>query len=252
MRSQGKELTKEEIKQRNEEAEKKRQAEEAEKAKKKEAERFNRQINYFVMRYMWQVIHGRDADDTIYNALGMSRLRYTRIIDTGVVRYRRDELKGLEKATGINREIFTGEKRFICHNKKDMTQTLISSDDWKKLFELRDNRREQTTLSSEGDADGSKGKYKECENEITKNLREAARKGNGQFCKLCDFLKSGHAAKEERLRDAEQSLGLIGVSLLDDCTAEELVHLSDMLKKKLELVSATLIYRRAKSDFQKK
>lgn len=74
--------------------------------------KFNRQINFFIMRYMWQVICERNPDDTIYKAFQTSRERYTRIINTGVVRYGKGELDSLSQITGLRKEIFLGEVRF--------------------------------------------------------------------------------------------------------------------------------------------
>ena len=103
----------------------------------KEDKEFNRQINYFVMRYMWQVVCGRSAryaDDTIYNAFSTSRERYTRIINTGIVRYKKEELETLYRKTGIPTEIFTGEKRFECpYNKETEAGKDISESDWNCL-----------------------------------------------------------------------------------------------------------------------
>ena len=50
----------------------------------------NMQINYFVMRYMWQLIRGRSKTETIYNEFDMSRVRYTRILNAENVRFPHD------------------------------------------------------------------------------------------------------------------------------------------------------------------
>ena len=94
---------------------------------------FNRRVNYFIMRYMWQVIHGRSRGDgdTIYDAFNTSRERYTRIINTGVVRYGRNELADLQQITGLRKEIFTGEERFICPYKGENGEVQITEQDWK-------------------------------------------------------------------------------------------------------------------------
>lgn len=76
--------------------------------------KFNRQVNYFIMRYMWQVICERNPEDTIYKAFHTSRERYTRIINTGIVRYAKGELDSLSQITGLRKEIFLGEVRFNC------------------------------------------------------------------------------------------------------------------------------------------
>ena len=78
-----------------------------------ENKRHNRQINYFIMRYMWQVVCKRGTG-RIYEAFGMSRERYTRIINTGKVRLGKAELSSLQQRTGLREEVFTGAIRFDC------------------------------------------------------------------------------------------------------------------------------------------
>ena len=69
-------------------------------------QKLNRQVNYFIMRRMWQVIRGRSADDTIYKAFETSRERFTRVINTGVIRYGKGELAGLRQLTGFRGYIY--------------------------------------------------------------------------------------------------------------------------------------------------
>ena len=51
-----------------------------------EEKKFNRQVNYFIMRYMWQVLCERNPEDTIYKAFHTSRERYTRIIKEALIK----------------------------------------------------------------------------------------------------------------------------------------------------------------------
>ena len=79
-----------------------------------EENKFNRQVNYLIMRYMWQQYHrkGTNNTETIYDVFNTSRERYTRIINTGVVRYKKNGRRDLplyypperkpEKASNIN------------------------------------------------------------------------------------------------------------------------------------------------------
>lgn len=58
----------------------------------KEAVRLNQQINFLVMRYMWQRYKGRAKKNTkynrtIYDVLGISRERYTRVLDGQVAKF---------------------------------------------------------------------------------------------------------------------------------------------------------------------
>ena len=73
----------------------------------------NRQINFLIMRKMWQDIRGRAKKgeagrETIYHAFGMSRERYTRAINGETVRFSQKELRDLMVKTGVNSDSFQG------------------------------------------------------------------------------------------------------------------------------------------------
>ena len=87
-----------------------------------------------------------NPEDTIYKAFHTSRERYTRIINTGVVRYGKGELDSLSQITGIRKEIFLGEVHFSCPyelekqdtaGKKSIEKGEITDEDWKRLFQWR-------------------------------------------------------------------------------------------------------------------
>ena len=157
----------------------------------KEDKEFNRQINYFVMRYMWQVVCGRSAryaDDTIYNAFSTSRERYTRIINTGIVRYKKEELETLYRKTGIPTEIFTGEKRFECpYNKETEAGKDISESDWKKLFASREKKDQEEEQQEAGKAEDRKKIQKAICEKLDKVPRNDIE--NWSFYCLCFYLK---------------------------------------------------------------
>ena len=94
----------------------------------------NRQINFLIMRKMWQDIRGRAkrgeaGKETIYHAFGMSRERYTRAINGEPVRFSQKELRDLMLKTGVNSDIFQG---VTCFHFEAITRK-----DWEKLFVLR-------------------------------------------------------------------------------------------------------------------
>ena len=99
-----------------------------------ERQRLNRQINFLVMRKMWQRLRGRakkgSEGQTIYAAFHMSRERYTRVIRGEPVRFSKEELKRLVVETGVRSEIFEGKDCFHFE--------AISRRDWQRLFELRE------------------------------------------------------------------------------------------------------------------
>lgn len=165
----------------------------SEKSKEQEQEkRFNRQVNYFIMRYMWQVIRGRkkSGEYTIYDGFSMSRERYTRVINTGIIRFWRGELDGLYEITGIPKEIFTGERRFLCQYiwKQERGTREITKDDWEEWVD------ERTSSKDDGETISPKRK-REKEQWICERLKKAKiSEDNRDFYRLCYYLKYKEAA----------------------------------------------------------
>lgn len=231
----------------------------AQERKKKMA--FNRQINYFIMRYMWQVIRGRSAEESIYLAFNMSRERYTRILETGKVGYGKNEVTFLWEKTGIPQEIFTGETRFTFPDKQG--NDMITEQEWERLFEFREMRRikradmnAKDTRGALKDADRadynqSQSDYKKAERAIEEKLQKAPRKGDSPFQRLCSFLKNGYGSRLEVLQEVKQALARIKVTLLDECSKSELQELYQALEQKKKMVNAVFVYRGLKGNFKK-
>jgi len=253
-----KKLSEDERKAREEQKQREKEKKQAEEARRLK----NRKINFFIMRYMWQEVKGRSADNTIYRCLGMSRERYTRIIDTGKVRYRKNEIEELEHRTGIPRKIFTGEERFTCQNVKG--EEIISSDTWDEFVNRRHRRIVLNEKLREGKEQGeaveniekalvtAKENYKVTEKQVEEQIKRATRKGNTSFHRLCTFLKNGYGIRLERLQDVYSALNYLGFDLLNECSKTELNELYKALSQKMKMVNAVLLYRGARGDFRKK
>lgn len=221
---------------------------------------FNRQINYFIMRYMWQAIRGRSAEESIYLAFNMSRERYTRILETGKVRYGKNEVTFLWEKTGIPQEIFTGETRFTI---PDEQGNKITEKEWEDLFELREMRRIKRAYMKNMETKGrlkeedrtdynqSQSDYKKAERDIEKKLQEDPGKGDSPFQRLCSFLKNGYGSRLEVLQEVKQALARIKVTLLDECSKAELQQLYKVLDQKSRMINAVFVYRGLKGDFKK-
>lgn len=220
-----------------------------------EERRFNRQVNYFIMRYMWQVICGRNPEDTIYMTFHTSRERYTRIINTGIVRYAKGELDSLSQITGLRKDIFSGEARFKCPYRENKTavgkgtkpeQVIkeITKADWQELFQWRKERS------------GEKGE-KSPQDRIYKLLRSVKRSDveNWDFYRLCYFLKERAPAPsrvtKEQFRDMVQSVSRLSFSVLDKCEVAQLQSLQKLLQEKNRLVGGIITYKEAKSKERK-
>lgn len=206
--------------------------------------KFNRQVNYFIMRYMWQVVCGRNPADTIYMTLDMSRERYTRIINTGVVRYGKGELDRLSQITGLKKEIFSGEIRFKCPYENDKEQRAITEQEWKALFQWREVHS------------GEKG-TKSPQDEICELLRKVNQTDieNWDFYRLCYFLKEREPAPllvpKEQFRDMVNTIRGLSFSMLDKCEVGQLQQLQKLLKEKSTLINGIIVYKNAKSGEKK-
>lgn len=216
-----------------------------------ENKRHNRQINYFIMRYMWQVVCKRGTG-RIYEAFGMSRERYTRIINTGKVRLGKAELSSLQQRTGLREEVFTGAIRFDCSYmvEKDgkKVEHSISDEQWNDLFKWKEEpaQREDDCQTENSRRD------KAIQNSICKELRKVERnnKENWDFYRLCYFLRERKPAPlkaaDVTVRDIENQIRGLTFELLDRCDIGHLQGLQKLLKEKSGLVNGIATYKRAK------
>lgn len=91
----------------------------------KEEEAGNRIINYYVIRELWKL--AKRKVDKMYDELGITKPRYTRILQGKQVKLGKDSIK-LEELTGVNKKYFCGEKAFNIE---------MSSEDIKKYINAR-------------------------------------------------------------------------------------------------------------------
>lgn len=203
----------------------------------KERRQLNRQINFLVMRKMWQEIRGRanrgSTSQTIYTAFHMSRERYTRVIRGETVRFSEEELKRLMTETGVRGEIFEGKDCFQFEN--------ISRNDWKKLFALRDE-----------DIKAAK--------EYEKYLYEQMAKSDVDMLKNPDlyyfavYLKNGKPATdtdvEENLQRGIQWLSSITLTQLERCRVEVLQEYLQALEQQKDIANTLFHYVELKRQEQ--
>ncbi len=197
-------------------------------------QKLNRQVNYFIMRRMWQVIRGRSADDTIYKAFETSRERFTRVINTGVIRYGKGELAGLRQLTGLSEDIFTGETRFECSYKDGDKEQSITREEWVDLFKWRETRN-----SNEDD------KQKRIYTLLNKvNKQDEA---NDDFCRLCYFLKERKPAPlrlpSDKVQSVTAEIRSLSFEVLDKCEIGQLRELAKLLRSKLALTDSIRVYK---------
>lgn len=224
---------------------------EQEQQAEKERKRFNRQINYFIMRYMWQVIRGRSSNDNIYLTFNTSRERYTRIIDTGRVRYGTGEVSGLHQLTGLRDEVFHGDVRFKCPHRESGQKDDITQEQWEELFVWRKEQRERRRAGETGKEQGNIQKL------IYKYLRDVDRNNvdNVDFYRLCYFLRENEPSPvrpmSETVRAINKSISGLTFDLLDKCEAGQLRSLQKLLKEKSNLITGMIVYKEAKTAAKK-
>lgn len=233
--------------QEKQEKEEKKRKEKEEKEKKEQHEkvcRFNKKINFYVMRYMWQVIRGRNATDRIYECFEISRQRYTRAIETGHIRCSAGELDKWEQLTGISKKIFQGEDIFTWHTQDSMKEA-VTADEWEKLFAWRTYE-----LIGGKQVDDKEGKA--LQEKIHKNMKNAARydRVTHHFFRLCYFLEKDKPAPlqepDSRLKGIQQALRTLTFSLADDCSIGLLEKTLELLTEKYTMVNGIIVYRKEK------
>ena len=198
----------------------------------------NRQVNYYVMRYMWQVIRKRASGPTIHAKFDTSRERYGRVINTGTIRYKKNELRNLVETTGMRREIFTGEARCQCPyiGTKGKPVNDITTEEWTALFEYRTDKSIDSSI----------------EEQIHKRLRNAITddKKNWDFYQLCFFIRELKAAPKKavlaQVADIRQAVMGLSFSMLDDCNTSSLKSLYKALADKAKLVKRIMDYRESR------
>lgn len=191
--------------------------------------RLNRQINFLIMRKMWQTIRGRakkgSEDQTIYAAFHMSRERYTRIIRGEAVRFSKGELERLMRETGVRSDIFEGITAFEFE--------AISLKDWQKLFELRE-------------VDIAKAR------EYEKYLYNQMKQSDVDLIKNPDlyhfavYLKRWKAATDKSieadLKNIIQQLDAFSLAHLEQCDVNILREYLQGLKKQVDIASTLVRY----------
>ena len=191
---------------------------------------------------------GADGD-TIYAAFNTSRERYTRIINTGIVRYGKGELDELELETGIRRAIFEGkicfDCRYVIKDKTGAVTKSITKEEWEKLFRLRDERK---------GAEGNENTYREYQRGLLDKLRKVAKnnKNNRDFYCLCYYLKNKKATPAvtpvDTIKAIEKTINRLSFNLLDECDLEQLERFQRLIREKSTLISSMIVYKQARNE----
>lgn len=208
--------------------------------KKQQSQTMNRRINFLVMRKMWQKIRGRAKKnsgnrETIYQAFGMSRERYTRAINGEKIRFSQKELKELVERTGVSAEIFQGKTYFQFD--------AISQQDWEKLFKLRDTDMKQARIYEH-------------------NLYEQMQKSdmdivrNPDLYRFAVYVQSMAPVTDLRLeREMQETIDWMkktSVRKLERCEPGILQEYLSELEKQMDIVRTLVHYRELKQESETK
>lgn len=200
----------------------------------------NRQINFLVMRKMWQIIRGRAqkgsmGEQTIYKAFGMSRERYTRVLNGENVRFSKKELKLLMQKTGLRSEIFEGKDCFQFEG--------ISRKSWTTLFLLRGQNIKKAR-------------------EYEKNLYEQTQPSdadilnNPDIYRFAVYLKRLEPATnttiEERLQENIEVIQRMEFQHLEQCGEGILKNYLMVLQKQVDMVETLTRYAVLRQESKKK
>ena len=190
----------------------------------------NRQINFLVMRKMWQDIRGRakkgeTGQVTIYQAFHMSRERYTRAINGDPVRFSQKELRELLVKTGVSAEIFQG---VICFQFEAITRS-----DWEKLFALRSE-----------DIQKARSYEKNLYGQITK--RDLDMVTNPDLYRLAVYMRTRVPVTDIQLEEVIQEkidwLDQHGISSLERCSPDILKDYLAALERHTDMVRTLAHY----------
>ena len=113
-------------------------------------------INYYVIRELWKL--AKRKVDKMYDELGITKPRYTRILQGKQVKLGKDSIK-LEELTGVDRKYFYGEKAFNIDMDSEDIKNYINARI--ELYKINSDKQ---------DADTSEATYKETEKKMAKKI----------------------------------------------------------------------------------
>lgn len=230
----------------------------------------NRQINFLIMRRMWQEVRGRASSkksakyeySTIYEALNTTRERYTRVIETGVIRIKKNELDEWSRITGVDKKIFTGEEVFqFVYIDGIREEHIVAKEKWDEYFDLRsecksDKDRDQGEKETEEEKSKRKERMeqlKKVEKEIFDYLRNALdhvsvnKEKCSSFYAFYYYLKKGEATpllgSDAEVQKILPHLRKIRFDVLNTCSESNLKKMYEALKQGYDMARKVYEYK---------
>lgn len=223
----------------------------------------NRKINYSILRVYWDILN--HSVNGLYDAIGFGKTKYDSIIYDGYNKSLDKEAVHLQMITGINKEFFTGKKRFEI----DKSEILLI--DWQQYFNLCSIRKGLKSGEIKEAEDYKSGEYKkflviekgslntnesikkvqeeisEFINKIKQKLRytKYAYDDNIDMFMLKYFIQNGKPyTTESRLQNLIRFLGRVNSSQLSNISNETLEVYVEMLTYQLKISEAVLAVRK--------
>ena len=234
----------------------------------KEQRHLNCQINFFIIRRIWNLLHRRGGE-SLYHTLNIKKVRYTRQVDSGSIRLTDSELKELVARTGLSEGIFKGDYRFVIAGETEA--------DWQELFSLRKQRqekkqdylslkmrnnpkyegRDKRAVINKADVDNAKTEYdrmedayKKAETKMFQFIDGADRNdilGNRDFWCLCVFARTGQRPPANIALDrTENAIKIISQTTFREWNlypTSKLNAMKDELDKTCKMLLTLLNYR---------
>lgn len=195
-----------------------------------EEESLNRRVNFFIIREMWKIIRGRQTKNSrndVYTATGISRNRYTRLLDGEPIRMTQTERDFIEEYIGVRTTLTAGKEMFKING--------LSREIWENYFESR--------VSVEG-----RDLYRKIKNALiqAKSYEAMANPDIYRLCLAINKGKSSGNAQEVVIISIIEKLKLNTVEGLEWVSEEVLNKYIRILEKQIELCKAVLIYKNFK------
>lgn len=231
-----------------------------------------RQINFYVMRYLWQIICGRQPrgrkTETLYHYIGINKQRYINVLNGYNIRFSARELDDLVINTGISHNIFIGNRRLHIDG--------VTDKEWDEFCMLRDKRAQEREahnamveklgaglvtpeIAEVLEASAEKKTRSEAQIQLESRIKAAIRnqerddKSNADFFYVCYYMehKSKYVNPESTLGQVlrlSEALSQTTVYLLEGLEEKELKEYRKTLMEQVKRIDAVQVYRTAKQN----
>lgn len=208
----------------------------------------NRRINYTIIKKLWKLRNDGKSMETFYmekeygGGIGISRNKYSRIINNAEQPRLGEDSVRLQKQTGVSKDIYMGRTFFSVHEfERDKWETYFKNKNDYSVGIINDKERKNIESSNKDFENKLLGKLKSIskDTETDENLFRAY-----YYFSLGDKFKGTMDDRDITLLIGR--LDDIDFLRLDNVELKNLKHYEKALKKQLELVVAINKYKSLK------